>query len=965
MAQASTTEPAFNVILGEALRQKHPLWTQHLGAEQTQVMEGAPGKQPDIVIAVPNSAPVVVETEYFPAVTVEQDARARLNESLASTHQIIEHSFAVRIPAELKTVPQGDIKSDIESIIFDYCIFSLKMDLTTKPTVERWPEKGWLKGDINDLVTSIESVAISESLLAISTDELERGVAQAANILQHAPAHTSEKIAQELRQETGEQTARMAIAIIANAIIFHSRIEGQQGIPTLSELQSETGTLGRNKLVECWRWIVMEINYWPIFKIASDLLSLIPAQQAGQILKRLVETSDRLTEIGATGINDLSGRMFQTLISDRKFLATFYTLPISATLLAELAIARLDIDWGDADAVKALRVGDLASGTGALLNAAYHSIRVRFRRAGHDDASIHAGMIESSLYACDIMPAATHLTASTLSNAHPGVTFGNTKIMTMPYGHDEKNVPHIGSLELIDLEEITPLFSLGQEQLTGKAGEEANSDIGVPHRSMDVIIMNPPFTRPTNHESATVPVPSFAGFGTEHSEQQAMSKKLKSMRSLLSEPAGNGNAGLASNFLDLAHIKLKPGGVLALVLPASFAQGESWSDARALLSKHYQDMVIVSIATTGKTDQAFSADTGMAEVLVVAKRKVIGPSKNNKETSTNTIQFANLRRRPVHHVAATEAAKSIETIRKDSGSGHIRLGDEYSNGGSISTDYFEGGCAGLVEPVLAQFMLSLSKGNLVNPRTNQAENLPITTLSSLGRRGLVDRDFIGALPRGPFDKIPLQTSTPTYPALWNHDAEQERSFIVQPDCELRVRTEQTERAASIWKQDVSRLHLTRDFRLNSQSLGACFTPEKSVGGRAWPNFIVADEASEKTLLLWFNSTLGLMSYWWGGTRQQLGRTVVTISALPSLLALDTRQINKGDFNSWDELFKRFEKETFLPANEACHDNNRIALDNALLDLLGVPPSIKEGFDLIRRQWCNEPSVHGGKNRLET
>ncbi len=924
-------------------------------------MDRAPGKQPDIVIAVPNSTPVIVETEYFPAVTVEQDARARLNESLASTRQIIEHTFAVRIPTNVKTSPQGDIRSDVESIVFDYCIFSMKRDLTP----ERWPATGWLKGDINDLATSIESVSISESLLATSTDELERGVAQAANILQQAPMHTNEKIAEELRQEMGEQTSRMATAIIANAIIFHSRIEGQQGVPTLSELQSETCTLSRNKLVECWRWIVMEINYWPIFKIASDLLSFIPAQQAGHILRRLVETSDRLTEIGATGINDLSGRMFQTLISDRKFLATFYTLPISATLLAKLAIARLDVDWSDENAVKALRVGDLACGTGALLNAAYHSIRVRFRRSGKDDASIHAGMIETSLYACDIMPAATHLTASTLSNAHPGVTFGNTKIITMPYGHDENNVPHIGSLELIAQEETMPLFSLGREQLTGKAGEEVNSGISVPHQSMDVIIMNPPFTRPTNHESTSVPVPSFAGFGTEHNEQKAMSERLKIIRRSLSEPAGNGNAGLASNFLDLAHVKLKPGGVLALVLPASFAQGESWSDARELLSRHYQDMVIVSIANTGKTDQAFSADTGMAEVLVVAKKKADIPSKNNKEDSTNTIQFANLRRRPVHHVAATEAAKSIEAVRKGSGTGHITLGDEYSNGGSISTDYFEGGCAGLVEPVLAQFMLSLAKGVFLHPRTNQTGNLPITTLRSLGRRGLVDRDFIGALPRGPFDKIPLQTSTPTYPALWNHDAEQERCFIVQPDCELRVRAGQSERVANIWEYSVSRLHLTRDFRLNSQSLGACFTPEKSVGGTAWPNFIASDDFSEPVILLWFNSTLGLMSYWWGGTRQQLGRTRVTISAIPSLLALDTRQFNKGDLSSWDELFKRFEKETFLPANEAYQDNNRIALDNAIFDLLGISPSVKEGFDLIRRQWCNEPSVHGGKGGKQT
>ena len=66
------------------------------------------------------------------AFTVGQDAHSRLNESLASTRQIIEHTFAVRIPAELKTMPQGEIKSNIETIIFDYCIFSLKRNLTTE-----------------------------------------------------------------------------------------------------------------------------------------------------------------------------------------------------------------------------------------------------------------------------------------------------------------------------------------------------------------------------------------------------------------------------------------------------------------------------------------------------------------------------------------------------------------------------------------------------------------------------------------------------------------------------------------------------------------------------------------------------------------------------------------------------------------------------------------------------------------
>ena len=38
---------------------------------------------------------------------------------------------------------------------------------------------------------------------------------------------------------------------------------------------------------------------------------------------------------------DLTGRIFQRLIADRKYLATFYTLPASAALLARLAIDKL------------------------------------------------------------------------------------------------------------------------------------------------------------------------------------------------------------------------------------------------------------------------------------------------------------------------------------------------------------------------------------------------------------------------------------------------------------------------------------------------------------------------------------------------------------------------------------------------------------------------------------------------
>ena len=952
---SKTTESVFNFVLSDALRCRHPQWRDHIQAEQTGVIEENQGLRPDILIAPSNSSPVIVETEYHPARTVEQESIDRLGVNLMSTGQQIEHVFAVRVPSKLSSEPQDKIKDSIDAAEFQYCIYSLQSD----GSQTRWPQSGWIHGGIDDLATSIEASTLSETLLTASTDTLERGIAQSASILQQSPSNVNDLIAETLYQEAGEQTSRMAIAIIANAMTFHSRIEGQQGIPTLSSLT------GRTELVKCWQWIVREINYWPIFRIASDLLIIIPAQQASGILEKLTVMTDKLIKMGATRINDLSGRAFQTLIADRKFLATFYTLPASATLLAELAISRLDTNWRDRDEVMALRIADFACGTGALLNAAYHAICSRYRRAGNDDADIHASMIESSLYACDIIPSATHLTASTLSNTHPGLTYGTTQIATMPYGYDENNVAQIGSLELIEKQDSLSLLSRGREQLSGKVDSEADSEADsenvnefeVLHESMDVVIMNPPFTRATNHELATVPVPSFAGFNTTNTEQKTMSKRLKSISRSLPDKAGDGYAGLSSHFIDLAHVKLKKGGILAMVLQATFAQGNGWSNARKLLAKHYEDIAIISIANTGTTNYAFSADTGMGEVLVVAKKK------RDKSAERGKYLFANLHRRPVHHVAAIEAAKSIDKHRTNGTDGIIKLGDQYDNGNCISSDRYVGGCAGLVESGLEKFMGHLEKGILHNPQTGKSEQIPITTLEALGQPGLSHRNIVH-LKNSPFDKIPLRSSVPTHPALWSHDATRERSFIVKPDCELLAKPNMKEQATTMWKQNATRLHISLDFRFNSQSLTACLNPQKMLGGRAWPNFIACDKNMETIILLWLNSTMGIMAYWWQSPRQQLGRGMMTRTLVPYIAAIDPNQFTQDDVQAWDSLFHQFKEETFLPANEAWYDKTRIALDNAIFDLLNISQEIRDGFDLIRRQWCNEPSVHGGKRSRE-
>ena len=89
--------------------------------------------------------------------------------------------------------------------------------------------------------------------------------------------------------------------------------------------------------------------------------------------------------------------------------------------------------------------------------------------------------------------------------------------------------------------------------------------------------------------------------------------------------------------------------------------------------------------------------------------------------------------------------------------------------------------------------------------------------------------------------------------------------------------------------------------------------------------------------------------------------MLTITRLGELPVLDPRQLSEGQVEQAQSLFDQFTKRVFLPANEAYRDPSRIALDEAMLiDLLDMPKQVLEPLDVLRRQWCAEPTVHGGK-----
>ncbi|MCY3879418.1 MAG: hypothetical protein OXF74_09600 [Rhodobacteraceae bacterium] len=963
--QPRTSETAFNHELARLLRMLHPRWRETGGedavaAEQTGVFGGKSrrGLRPDIVIKHPGGLPIIIETEYSPARNVESEAKARLGEIVDGLP--VEGVLAVVVPQDLAS-RQSALAEKIGQARFEYCLFTLDKG----DNAVRWPRQGRISGSIRQLADAVEYLALSPNRLNTAAEVFEEGIDNGAKLLRGLRLDRPDifpAMSRILHQEDSLQTTRMAVAIIANAFMFQDAIAGNHGIHSLEDLRGTDGRIARSDVRECWK-AVLEVNYWPIFSLADELLGAIPAGAAWRFLDLMVRLATQLSGLGTTRMHDLSGQMFQRLITDRKFLATFYTLQSSASLLAGLSVSRMCVDWQDSDSIARLRVADLACGTGSLLSAAQHAISARHRREGGDDQALHSKLMEKVLIAADIMPAATHLTASTASSAFPGETFRETQIFTLPYGREDVDV-WIGSLDLIADAEVKPIFGGGEVERAGGHNVKIQQSVVAQHDSCDLVIMNPPFTNPTNHERADVPVPSFAGFGTTADEQAAMSARLKSIRRNLRPltPAGHGNAGLASNFIDLAHVKLRPGGCMALILPGSFAQGSAWAGARQLLAEWYSDVVVIAIAAEGSTDRAFSADTGMAEIIVLATRR-----QNQTRNADLDAIVCSLYHRPDTALAGTLVADAIEEIRieESPASGRITLGIG-SPVGSYLRAPFSTACKafGIKHMELAAVMDDLTNGRFAHPQTMETVDLPVTFLSELGRRGVVHRDINGEPPRGPFDIVPIEPgeAPPEYPALWRHAANLETGLEVNPDSFGIVRQNCHERAAQLWQKTASRLHFNLDFQLNSQPLAACWTSRMSLGGNAWPNFIVRQREWELPMLLWANSSLGLMSFWWLGTRQQQGRSRLTISRLPDLSSLDPRLLNAAQLDRCAAVFEEFRPLHFLPANEAYRDPVRRELDRILLtDILGLDEWVLDGLEFRRLQWSHEPSVHGGKS----
>ena len=956
------TEPDLNPCIAEILGNMSRTW--EVSSQLTGQVRESRGLAIDILVKSRGRYPIAIENEYDPANTVQQDAESRLGKNLSNFTGKVTSVVELISPISLKhcrtsAEARKRISEDAE---FRYALLTGQ----TADDYERFPSTPhtYISGTIRDFAEFIGCAGVSKDALNSSINILEEGVQESIIVLKEATVTSplmkqrfADLLKQDFTEETIVQALGMAATVMINALVFQQRLIGAHNIRSIAQMRSD-GDMTQSGLLMEWDR-VLDINYWSVFSLAKDILYEIRQPNHAQKLVDIIsDTAYGLSAFGVVDSHDLAGVVFQRFITDRKYLATFYTRPESATLLTHLAIP---IDaWENVDKYRSFRVADYACGTGTLIHAAYDRIAHLHELAGGDPQLEHAHMIGNAITAADIVPSAAHLTASMLSSVYPSEVYEKTRVVIPKYGADKQESGiWMGSLELLSNQSsLISQLNLEKPIKIGPKGaqdlEEHDIIIDMLPGGQDIVIMNPPFTRAMSDwikggENTWKP---FNALGNTEKTQKEMRAREKD---LTRGTCYNGYHSMPSAFCAVADHMCRYGGTIALVLPLTCCQGSSWVKFRNMLYRLYRNVIVLGIAAARSEDQAWSADTNMAEVLIIANKIITG--KENKERTKTRGTFVSLYSRPKNSMEATETARSIRkaitTNLRAVGDGPyggtpIKIGEELI-GEAISAPLADPvwSAVGIRDLTLAQFATQLNRGNLWCPRTGENERwaLPISMLKKFAKIGRADNNIANNKVAA-FDKMSI-TKNPTYPMLWAINSDRQRRMVVEPDMEGQVRKGKEALAEKIW-ENKSWVHLCRDLRFTSQSISAAWTEERTIGGAGWPNVQLKCKEMEEAFMLWSNSSLGLIQYWYHASRQQVGRGRMPVKAIATLPYLDVSKLDEKNLETASSIFAEMKNETLMIICKADIDPARKELDRRILcDVLGLPHKAEAGLDLVR------------------
>jgi predicted RNA methylase len=213
---------------------------------------------------------------------------------------------------------------------------------------------------------------------------------------------------------------------------------------------------------------VTDVDYKAVYSV--DVIQTMPSTALSEVNKAIIALRALKPEYIP---HDLLGRVFHEFLpfETRKLLGTFYTKPVAAEILAAITIEK-----GSEIVI------DPACGSGTLIVAAYSQKMLL------DAQRSHKAMVEREIIGIDIMPFAAHLAALNLTLQNVLQTTDKTQVgignsLNMKPGNRLTVVPK--QLEM---------FSESIKGVDKDILRQEGLGFTIPDK-VDVVIMNPPFTR--------------------------------------------------------------------------------------------------------------------------------------------------------------------------------------------------------------------------------------------------------------------------------------------------------------------------------------------------------------------------------------------------------------------------------------------------------------------------------------
>jgi len=585
---------------------------------------------PDLLLR--NGAQYVVETKLG-AETKLLDAIVRLYDY--SKYTEAKGAFAILFPEELRRPWPVEM---LEKIAIDpklkYIAAAIFKDFraSTKYEGNLFELADWIASQvlkplaveadtgfaIKVLTEAVDAITLSvKSLRSKDLEEIFGGRTVFENVLQYEEGHYP---LDEMRQA--------ATYLLVNQIIFyHVLSTANPQLPAIDE-----GKIGKPVDLLLYFEAVLKIDYTSVF--GFDVASKLP-ESATNTIKRIVVAVKALApeKIG----HDVLGKVFHELIpfNIRKAVAAFYTNNEAAELLASLSIDKPDAT-----------VMDLACGSGTLLVAAYR----RKRELLHcDNKGIsledHKRFLEHDLTGVDIMPFAAHLAVMHLSLQ--ALLHETEKVRVAVWDSTQlkpnMNIPAIASeLRAAYRKPTLDMFKdrfVIPEDAHIKKGAVTLEGVGgqvIPLEKVDLVIMNPPFTRQER---------------LPKEYKDGLSKRLGEYKNELS-----GQLGLWGYFLLLGDRFVKEGGRIALVYPSRPLIAKSARHIRKFISNNYD----VEYVITSWQRSAFSESTQLREILLILKKLY-----HSGKHETLNCKIVNLKSLPRNMEEAHSTAEEMKTLTSE------------------------------------------------------------------------------------------------------------------------------------------------------------------------------------------------------------------------------------------------------------------------------------------------------------